>query len=80
MKGIGTEHAATQQYRGTAYDIGFIPRTNVEIVVPNDKADAVVQCILKSAHTGKVGDGKIFVSDINEVYRIRNADKGNEAL
>ena len=46
----------------------------------NDKADAVVQCILKSAHTGKVGDGKIFVSDINEVYRIRNADKGNEAL
>ncbi|MBK6480371.1 MAG: P-II family nitrogen regulator [Saprospiraceae bacterium] len=80
VKGIGTEHAATQQYRGTAYDIGFIPRTNVEIVVPNDKADAVVQCILKSAHTGKVGDGKIFVSDINEVYRIRNADKGNEAL
>ncbi len=80
VKGIGTEHAATQQYRGTAYDVGFIPRTRLEIVVPDEKADPVIECILNTANTGKIGDGKIFLSDVLEVYRIRNKDKGNEAL
>jgi len=80
VKGIGTEHATTQQYRGTAYDLGFIPRTSLEIVITDDKLDSVVDCILKSAYTGNIGDGKIFVSEIQDVYRIRNKDKGQQAL
>lgn len=80
VKGIGTEHATQQQYRGTAYDLGFIPRTQLEIVVHDDKLDALIECLLTSAHTGKIGDGKIFVSDIREAYRIRNKEKGESAL
>lgn len=80
VKGIGTEHAATQQYRGTSYDIGFIPRTRLEIVITEDKLELVVNCILETAYTGNIGDGKIFVYDILDVYRIRNKDKGEHAL
>ncbi|HPG11497.1 MAG TPA: P-II family nitrogen regulator [Chitinophagaceae bacterium] len=80
VKGMGTEHAAVQQYRGTAYDVGFILRTRLEIVVPDNKLETIIQCILKAAHTGKVGDGKVFVSDIIDAYRIRNTDKGENAL
>ncbi len=80
VKGMGTEHAAQQQYRGTFYDVGFVLRTRLEIIVPDEKLDMLVECILKSARTGNVGDGKIFVSDIESVYRIRNADKDEEAL
>ena len=80
VKGIGTEHAALQQYRGTTYDIGFVLRTQMEIVVSDDKLDALIECLLKSAYTGNVGDGKIFVFDIKEAYRIRNGEKGEEAL
>ena len=80
VKGMGTEHAAVQQYRGTAYDVGFILRTRLEIVVPDNKLETIIQCILKAAHTGKVGDGKVFVSDIIDAYRIRHTDKGENAL
>ena len=80
VKGIGLEHTTTQQYRGTNYDVGYIPRTRLEIAVPSSKLDEVVECLLKSAHTGKVGDGKIFVYDIVEAYRIRTRDKGDTAL
>ena len=80
VKGIGTEHATTQQYRGTAYDVGFIPRTLLEIVITDEKLDSVLDCIFEAAYTGNIGDGKIFVSDILEVYRIRNKDKGEKAL
>jgi len=80
VKGIGTEHATTQQYRGTAYDVGFIPRTLLEIVITDEKLDSVLDCIFEAAYTGNIGDGKIFVSDILEVYRIRNKDKGEKAI
>jgi len=80
VKGIGTEHAAIQQYRGTEYDVGFIPRTLLEIVVHDDKLDSLVECLLNTASTGKVGDGKIFVSNIEQAYRIRNKEKGEAAL
>ncbi len=80
VKGIGLEHTTTQQYRGTNFDVGYIPRTRLEIAVPSAKLDEVVECLLKSAHTGKVGDGKIFVFDIQEAYRIRTQDKGDAAL
>ena len=80
VKGIGMEHAATQQYRGTSFDVGFIPRTRLEIAIPNDKLDAVIDCLLKTAYTGNVGDGKIFIFDIQEAYRIRTKEKGEKAL
>ena len=80
VKGIGTEHAAIQQYRGTEYDVGFIPRTLLEIVITDDKLDSLIDCLLNTASTGKIGDGKIFVSDIKEAYRIRNKEKGESAL
>ena len=80
VKGIGMEHPTTQQYRGTSFDVGFIPRTRLEIVVPDQKLDTVVNCLLKAAQTGNVGDGKIFVFDIQEAYRIRTGDKGEKAL
>lgn len=80
VKGIGMEHAATQQYRGTSYDVGYIPRTRLELAIPDSKLDAVIECLLTTAQTGKVGDGKIFVFDILEAYRIRSKEKGESAL
>ena len=80
VKGIGMEHPSSQQYRGTTYDSGFIPRTQLEIVVPDSKLDAIVECLLKTAYTGKVGDGKIFIYDIAGAYRIRTKEKGDNAL
>ena len=80
VKGIGMEHASGQQYRGTTYDPGFIPRTQLDIVVPDAKLDTVVECLLKTAYTGKVGDGKIFIYDIAGAYRIRTKEKGDNAL
>lgn len=80
VKGIGMEHAATQQYRGTSFDVGFIPRTKLEIAVPESKVQSVVDCLLKTAGTGKIGDGKIFIYDILEAYRIRTKEKGENAL
>jgi nitrogen regulatory protein P-II 1 len=80
VKGIGMEHAATQQYRGTTYDVGYIPRTRLELAIPDNKLDSVVECILNTAVTGKVGDGKIFVFEILEAHRIRTKEKGESAL
>lgn len=80
VKGIGTEHAVTHQYRGAAYDVGFIPRTRLEIAVADSKLDKLIECLLKTAYTGKVGDGKIFVYDIKDAYRIRTKQRGEDAL
>lgn len=80
VKGIGTEHAAEQRYRGAPVDTGFIPRTRLEIAVPESKLDQLVECLLKTAYTGKIGDGKIFVYDIEHAYRIRTREEGEAAL
>lgn len=80
VKGIGMEHAATQQYRGTSYDVGYIPRTRIELAIPDNKLAAVIDCLLKTGYTGKVGDGKIFVFEILEAYRIRTKENGEHAL
>ena len=80
VKGIGTEHAAQQRYRGAAFDVGFIPRTRLEIAVPESKLDQLVQCLLTTAYTGKIGDGKIFVYNIEQAFRIRTKETGEEAL
>lgn len=80
VKGMGLQHAKTQTYRGVAYEPTFIPRTKLEIVVPEELEAPVVECILREGRTGEVGDGKIFVSEIQKAYRIRNNDTGESAL
>lgn len=80
VKGFGLEHGTAQVYRGTTYNVGFIPRTKVEIIVNDEQVDPVVSIILKVATTGKVGDGKIFIMDVEEVIRIRTGDVGELAL
>ena len=80
IKGMGLEHARPQTYRGVAFEPSYIPRTKIEIVTTDELVEPVINCILTEGKTGEVGDGKIFVSDINEAYRIRNNDTGETAL
>ncbi|MCH7414051.1 P-II family nitrogen regulator [Belliella sp. R4-6] len=80
VKGMGLEHARPQTYRGVAFEPSYIPRTKIEIVTTEDLVESVVNCILTEGKTGEVGDGKIFISDVIEAYRIRNDDQGESAL
>jgi nitrogen regulatory protein P-II 1 len=80
VKGMGLQHAKQQQYRGVLYEPTYIPRTKLEIVTTDDLVDPVIRCILKEGKTGEVGDGKIFVTEILEIYRIRNNETGEDAL
>ena len=79
VKGHGLEKEY-RTYRGTTYDVGYIPRTKLEILVSDDFAQQTIDTILKIAKTGKIGDGKIFVSDLQDVYRIRTGEQGHDAL
>jgi len=79
--GVGNEiEKAEHTYRGTVYDTSYIPRQLLTIVVRDVNVEKTIQAILKSAKTGVIGDGKIFVSPIDESYRIRNAEKGDSSL
>lgn len=80
VKGMGMEHARQQTYRGVAYEPTYIPRTKLEIVTVEELVEPVVECILKMGKTGEVGDGKIFIYEALEAFRIRNSDTGEEAL
>lgn len=80
VKGYGLEHGTTMQYRGAIFDVGYIPRTQVEIVIPDDRLDEVVDTLLDIASTGEIGDGKIFIHDVESAYRIRNGAQDEEAL
>ncbi len=80
VKGMGFEHARQETYRGVAYEPAYIPRTKLEIVVPDDLAEGVINCILQEGKTDEVGDGKIFVYEVLDAYRIRNQDTGEAAL
>lgn len=79
VKGHGLEKEY-QTYRGTTYDTGYIPRTKLEIVISDDFLQKTIDTILQTAKTGKVGDGKIFVSTLDEVFRIRNGEQGTGAI
>ncbi len=79
-KGYGRQKGHTELYRGAEYVIDFVPKVKVEIIVPDDLADAAVQAIIASARTGKIGDGKIFISDVLEVIRIRTGEAGQAAV
>lgn len=80
VKGFGMEPGLSQTYRGATYDEGFIPRTKLEMVVADHQLNEVVDCILNVAKTGAVGDGKIFIYDVDQAYRIRSAEQGEAAL
>ncbi|NBV87198.1 MAG: P-II family nitrogen regulator [Verrucomicrobia bacterium] len=80
VKGFGRQKGHTEIYRGSEYTVDFLPKVKFEVVVKDDSLQTVVQAIVKAARTGKIGDGKVFVSAIEEVIRIRTEERGNEAL
>jgi nitrogen regulatory protein P-II 1 len=80
VRGIGRQKGHKEVYRGSEYQIGFLPKIKFEVVVPDDKLEKVVEVILKTAKTGDVGDGKIFISTIDEAIRVRTNEAGESAL
>jgi nitrogen regulatory protein P-II 1 len=80
VKGFGRQKGHVELYRGAEYDIAFIPKVKLEIVVADAIAEKVVATIMEKAKTGKIGDGKIFISKVEEVIRIRTGEKGESAI
>jgi nitrogen regulatory protein P-II 2 len=80
VKGFGRQRGHTELYRGAEYVVDFLPKVKLEVAVDGDMVDRVVEAISKSASTGKIGDGKIFISPIEQVIRIRTGETGAEAL
>ena len=80
VKGFGRQKGHTELYRGAEYVVDFLPKINVELVVDDKIADNVVDAIIKAAHTGKIGDGKIFVQNVEQVIRIRTGETGPDAV
>jgi len=80
VKGFGRQKGHTEVYRGAEYVVDFLPKVKIEAAVADEMVPAVVERILTVAHTGKIGDGKIFVYDIEEVVRIRTGERGKDAL
>ena len=79
-KGFGRQKGHTELYRGAEYVVDFLPKVKIEIVLPAEQVEAAVEAILKAARTGRIGDGKIFVSNIEEVVRIRTGESGIDAI
>jgi nitrogen regulatory protein P-II 1 len=79
-KGFGRQKGHTETYRGSEYTLEFIPKVKIEVVVENDQLDRIVEAIINTARTGKIGDGKIFISTLDEVIRIRTGEKGATAI
>ncbi len=79
-KGFGRQKGHTELYRGAEYVVDFLPKVKIEVVVADDQVNKVVDAILAAARTGKIGDGKIFVSPVDEAIRIRTGERGEEAL
>jgi nitrogen regulatory protein P-II 1 len=80
VKGVGRQKGHTEVYRGSEYQIDFLPKIKLEVVVPDNIADTVIATIVKAAKTGNVGDGKIFVLPVEEVVRVRTEEVGEGAL
>ena len=79
-KGFGRQKGHTELYRGAEYVVDFLPKVKIEVVVADDQVEQVVEAIIDAAKTGKIGDGKIFVSSVEQAIRIRTGEEGNEAL
>ena len=80
VKGFGRQKGHTELYRGAEYVVDFLPKVRLDIAVDDDRVDSVVEAIAQSASTGKIGDGKIFVSPVEQAIRIRTGESGPEAL
>jgi nitrogen regulatory protein PII len=80
VKGFGRQKGHTELYRGAEYVVDFLPKVKVEVVVKTDEVDRCVDAIVRAAHTGKIGDGKIFVTTLEQVVRIRTGETGKDAL
>ncbi len=80
VKGFGRQKGHTETYRGTEYQIDFVPKVKLEVAVPDNLAQGVVEIIVRTAKTGSIGDGKIFVSDLGNVVRIRTGETGDNAI
>src|SRR3974390_1410161 len=80
VKGFGRQKGLREVYRGMEYQVDFLPKVKIEIVAPDDKAQAIVETVMKAARTGRIGDGKIFVYPVAEVIRIRTGETGIDAV
>ena len=80
VKGFGRQKGHSELYRGAEYQVDFLPKLKLEVVIPDDKEDAIVEAIIAAANTGKIGDGKVFVSDIARAVRIRTREQNEQAL
>ena len=80
VRGFGRQKGHTEMYRGTEYEVDFVPKIKIEVVVPDAKLQTVLDTIMRSAQTGQVGDGKMFVTDLAEAVRIRTGESGESAL
>lgn len=80
VKGIGRQKGHTETYRGSEYEINFVPKIKLEVVVPDDQVQKVISVVIKTAKTGEVGDGKIFLQPIEETIRVRTEESGESAL
>jgi nitrogen regulatory protein P-II 1 len=80
VKGFGRQKGHTELYRGAEYVVDFLPKIKMEIILPSEQVDACVEAIIKAAHTGRIGDGKIFVMPVEQVIRIRTGEEGEAAV
>ena len=80
VKGFGRQKGHTELYRGAEYVVDFLPKVKIEVGVDDDKLDAALEAITKAAHTGKIGDGKVFVATLEQAIRIRTGETGKDAL
>jgi len=80
VRGHGRQKGHKEVYRGQEYNVDLLPKVKLEIVVPSERSEEIVQALTGAARTGKIGDGKIFISDVAEAVRIRNGDRGESAL
>ena len=80
VRGFGRQKGHTEMYRGTEYQVDFVPKIKIELAVPDSKLQLVLDTIMRSAQTGQVGDGKMFVTDLSDVVRIRTGETGESAI
>jgi len=80
VRGFGRQKGQKEQYRGAEYSVDFLPKVKMEVVVGDDQSKLVIETLIRTARTGQIGDGKIFVTDLEEMVRIRTGESGAEAL
>ncbi len=80
VRGFGRQGGHTETYRGTEYQLDFVPKVKIEIVVDDELVDSVVDCIIAAASTGKIGDGKVWITAVDDIVRIRTGERGHDAI